>query len=55
MNRRNTSNEKLWEFTYVVGNTYKTKKVRAKDAEQAFKKARLNKSVVDLQIIDENK
>lgn len=35
---------------YVVGNTYKTKRVRANSIEEACKKARLNKSIVDINI-----
>ena len=34
---------------YVVGNTYKTKRVNAENAKQALKKARLSRSVVDVQ------
>ena len=43
---------KTWEFTYVVGNTYKVKRVKANSVEQAFKRARLGKSVVDLNIVE---
>lgn len=35
---------------YKVGNTYKTKKVKANSVQEACKKARLNKSIVDIQI-----
>ena len=35
---------------YVVGNTYKTKKVKANSVQSACKKARLSKSIVDIQI-----
>lgn len=35
---------------YVVGNTYKTKRVKANNVQEACKKARLNKSIVDIQI-----
>lgn len=35
---------------YVVGNTYKTKKVKANSVEEACKKARLGKSIVDINI-----
>lgn len=35
---------------YVVGNTYKRKRVEAKSAEQAIKKARLTTSVVNIDI-----
>jgi hypothetical protein len=43
---------KTWEFIYVVGNTYKVKRVKANNIEQAFKRARLGKSVVDLNIVE---
>jgi hypothetical protein len=43
---------KTWEFVYVVGNTYKVKRVKANNIEQAFKRARLGKSVVDLNIVE---
>lgn len=45
-------NELTYEFCYVVGNTYKYKMVKASSVEQAFKRARLGKSVVDLQILE---
>lgn len=45
---------KTYIIDYVVGNTYKTKKVRAENVEQACKKARLNKSIVDIQIEEDN-
>ena len=35
---------------YVVGNTYKTKRVKANSVEAACKKARLSKSIVDINI-----
>ena len=35
---------------YVVGNTYKTKEVKADSVEEACKKARLNKSIVNIDI-----
>ena len=41
---------KTYIIDYVVGNTYKTKRVRAESVEQACKKARLNKSIVDINI-----
>ena len=41
-----------WEITYVVGNTYKVKYVKANNAEQALKKGRVSKSVVDLDIVE---
>ena len=45
---------KTYIIDYVVGNTYKTKRVRAESVEQACKKARLNKSIVDIQIEKDN-
>ena len=45
---------KTYIIDYVVGNTYKTKKVKADSVEQACKKARLNKSIVDIQIEKDN-
>lgn len=45
---------KTYIIDYVVGNTYKTKRVRAESVEQACKKARLNKSIVDIQIEENN-
>ena len=41
---------KTYIIDYVVGNTYKVKKVKAETVEQAIKKARVNKSVVDINI-----
>ena len=41
---------KTYIIDYVVGNTYKVKRVKANSVEQACKKARLNKSIVDIQI-----
>lgn len=35
---------------YVVGNTYKTKEVQADNVQQAIKKSRLSKSIVDINI-----
>lgn len=35
---------------YVVGNTYKTKRVKADSVEQACEKARLSKSIVNIDI-----
>lgn len=46
------SKDVTWEFVYVVGNTYKCKRVKASSVEQAFKRARLGKSVVDLNIVE---
>ena len=43
---------KTWEFCYIVGNTYKFKRVKARTVEEAFKRARLGKSVVDLNIVE---
>lgn len=37
-----------YEILYRAGNTYKTRKVNADCLEQALKKARLNKSVIDI-------
>lgn len=45
---------KTYIIDYVVGNTYKTKRVKAESVEQACKKARLNKSIVDIQIVEDN-
>lgn len=45
---------KTYIIDYVVGNTYKTKKVKADSVEQACKKARLNKSIVDIRIEKDN-
>lgn len=44
---------KTYIIDYVVGNTYKTKRVRAETVEQAIKKARLTKSIVDINIEEE--
>ena len=35
---------------YVVGNTYKTKRVKANSVQEACKKARLNKSIIDINV-----
>lgn len=45
---------KTYIIDYIVGNTYKTKRVKADNVEQACKKARLNKSIVDIQIEEDN-
>ena len=37
---------------YVVGNTYKSKTVKATSVQQACKKARLGKSIVDINILE---
>lgn len=42
-----------WEIDYVVGNTYRCKRVKAATAGEAIKRARLTKSVVDINIVDE--
>ncbi len=39
-------------ITYVVGNTYKMKKVKANTIEEAIKKSRLSKSIVDIDILE---
>lgn len=41
---------KTYVFDYVVGNTYKRKKVKAETVEYAIKRARLGKSIVDINI-----
>ena len=41
---------KTYVIDYVVGNTYKTKRVKAETVAEACKKARLDKSIVDIQI-----
>jgi len=41
---------KTYIIDYVVGNTYKVKKIKAETVEQAIKKARVNKSIVDINI-----
>lgn len=43
-----------WFFTYYHRGTYKYKYVEAETAEQAIRKSRLSKSIVDLYPIDEN-
>ena len=40
---------KTYVIDYVVGNTYKVKKIKAKTVEQAIKKARV-KSIIDINI-----
>lgn len=44
---------KTYEIEYAVGGTYKTKRVQATNVEAACRKARLGKSIVDIQIVDE--
>ena len=44
---------KKYRNDYCVGNTYKYKIVLANSVSQAIKKSRLNKSIVDIQIIGE--
>lgn len=41
---------KTYIIDYVVGDTYKSKKVKAETVEQACKKARLGKSIVNIDI-----
>ena len=41
---------KTYRIDYVVGNTYKVKRVKANSVKEACKKARLNNSIVDIQI-----
>lgn len=41
---------KTYIIDYVVGNTYKTKRIKADSVKQAIKKARLTKSIVDINI-----
>ena len=41
--------EKTYVIDYVVGNTYKVKKIKAETVKQAIKKARV-KSIVDINI-----
>lgn len=35
---------------YVVGNTYKTKRIKADSVEEAIKKSKLTSSIVDINI-----
>ena len=44
---------KTYIIDYVVGNTYKVKKIKAKTVASAIKKARV-KNIVDIQIEDGN-
>ena len=44
---------KTYVIDYVVGNTYKTKKVKADTVKNDCKKARLGKSIVDINVEDE--
>lgn len=44
---------KMYIIDYVVGNTYKTKRIKAENVKQACKKARLGKSIVDINIEEE--
>ena len=41
---------KTYIIDYVVGNTYKVKRVKADSVEQAIKKSRLTSSIVDINI-----
>ena len=40
-----------YRIEYCVGNTYKYKIIVADSVQKAVKKARLNKSIVDIQIV----
>lgn len=42
---------KKYRIEYCVGNTYKYKVVSADSVQEAVKKSRLTKSIVDIQII----
>lgn len=42
-----------WEIIYYHQGIYKYKRVFADSVESACKKARLNKSIVDIQIVDD--
>lgn len=44
---------KVYVIDYVVGNTYKVKRIKAETVEQAIKKARLGKSIVDINIVND--
>ncbi len=41
---------KTYLIDYVVGNTYKTKRVKASSVDAACRIARLSKSIVDIRI-----
>lgn len=53
MTSKETGKVYTYEIDYVVGNTYKYKRVKATTVSEALKRARLNKSVVDINIVDE--
>ena len=42
-----------YRIDYCVGNTYKYKIIVANSVQEAVKKSRLNKSIIDIQIIGE--
>ena len=44
---------KTYYIDYVVGHTYKTKTVQATSVEAACRKARLDKSIIDIRIKEE--
>lgn len=44
---------KTYIITYVVGNTYKEKRIKADTVEEAARKARLSKSIVDIDILED--
>lgn len=44
---------KTYIIDYVVGNTYKCKKVKAETVQDAIRKSRLTKSIVDINIEEE--
>lgn len=43
---------KTYIIDYVVGHTYKSKTVKAESVEQACKKARLGRSIVNIGILE---
>ena len=42
----------VWAIDYYARGAYRTKRVVAETADEAIKKARLNKSIVDISIDD---
>ena len=43
---------KTYIIDYVVGNTYKVKKIKAETVEKAIKKSRLTTSIVDISVLE---
>lgn len=49
---KNENNMKIWRIDYYVQGRYKRKYVKSVTLEEALKKGRVNRSVVDLCVVE---